>query len=1084
MRIGVNLLSLVPGGIGGLEFYVRRLIDVALRETEICFVLFANPSAAESFRQVAERVEIRVAERDIGTLALERMIVQATLDVWWCPWVDWRPLQPPVPAVVTIPDLQHENLPENFAATELKARQVSYFVAAHLAKRVITFSEFVRDDINRRYRLGVERIRAIPLGVGYDTDGSEPSASLIHEVKERFGSGFLYCPAAAWPHKGHETLFGALRALRSRGHTERLLLTGTRNENDSRLARAIRDSGLERDVDALGMVSHSMVRALYRGCGVVILPSRFEGFGMPVVEAFLEGAPVVCSEAGSLPEVARDAALLVAPGDEVALATAIERILDDRVLRATLVQRGRERAPEYSWKKTVRATIEVFGNATTGSVADSEIARALGPLLSQLREHALEVESLTEESRSGLEALRTVSAESESRLEALRKVTAESEARLEVIEKLTAGRRHSRPSELASVQIVRPAPPAEPNRDVRRMPTIGIVVPSLNQGPYLAEALESLFRQNYPRLEVVVMDGGSTDGSVDVIRRYADRLTHWQSEPDGGQSAAINDGVEHLSSEIIGWLNSDDLHWGRTLWTVADAWLDHPTAGLYIGNGLRLDAETGDFSPFCPRHVALNRRALAEGIDFILQPSTFFARTAWTEVGGLRSDLHYCMDWDIIQRVAARYPAVLIQDFLAASREHDETKTRGGSLSRVFEIARLAQERTGHPVTPGTVHYLLETLLDEIDPAQQDQLRHRIWSAFSENDQWFAREFGNADGFPEQGDTQDRVFLPIARRDRSTRRSPQESRTTPRISIVVPSFNQGEYLGAALESILSQDLPGLELFVLDGGSTDGTLAVIERYASDITRWVSKPDHGPAGAINEGFGWSSGEVLGWLGSDDLLAAEALVEVANAFAEDPDLDMVLGNAVYIDQDTRPFLADHGTHRTALYYGRIQPPERIPMYWSYVHAVPQPTVFFRRRLLERCGGLDESYEFIFDFELFARFAPIAKVRKIERTQAFYRIHHQSKSSDWNDFLVELYRFSRRRWPRFGTREFLSWWRDYLRYFARRRFAAGLRDSRIWPAMVPVALSTLTGIGNPERLCWPAGFWKPRLRPSRRRR
>src|SRR5207253_10244668 len=100
---------------------------------------------------------------------------------------------------------------------------------------------------------------------------------------------------------------------------------------------------------------------------------------------------------------------------------------------------------------------------------------------------------------------------------------------------------------------------------------------------------DSLFCQNYPSLEVVVMDGGSTDNSVDIIRAHAHRLKHWQSQKDGGQSAAINAGVQLCTGDLVAWLNSDDYYWRDCLWTVGRAFLQHPGYGLYIGNGFRHD---------------------------------------------------------------------------------------------------------------------------------------------------------------------------------------------------------------------------------------------------------------------------------------------------------------------------------------------------------------------------------------------------------------------------------------------------------------------------------------------------------------
>lgn len=602
-----------------------------------------------------------------------------------------------------------------------------------------------------------------------------------------------------------------------------------------------------------------------------------------------------------------------------------------------------------------------------------------------------------------------------------------------------------------------PAPPVPPR--------ISVVVPSFNQGRFLGQALESLFRQEYPALEVVVMDGGSTDETADVIRSYAERLTFWSSEPDGGQAAAINAGMGHCTGELVTWLNSDDFHLGDSLWRVARASVDHPGHGLYIGNGLRHDERSGATAPFCRRHLALSRRALAEGLDYVLQPAVFFLREAWDEAGGLRPELHYCLDWDLILRVAARRPAVLIDEFLAATREYESTKTASGGFERAHEILGVARAHTGRTVTPGGLYYLLETLLAETTDAAWGGIRHRAWAMMRELNDVFAREYGNADGFPERGDPQDSTHVPVARRG-ALRRPPAPAQRLPSISLVMPSFNQCDYIGEALESALAQDYPRLELIVMDGGSTDGSVGVIERHQERLAYWASERDRGPAHALNKGFARATGDVLGWLNTDDLLADGALAEVGAAFADDPELDMVVGNALYVDEAARPFLADHGTHRTALYYGELQPRERIPAYWEYVHAVPQPTVFFRRRLLERCGALDESYHFIFDFELFARFRACAKVRKLERLQACYRIHSRSKTTDWGRFLVELYRYSRPKWPARRSREFWPWWRSFVAAWLGRRHGGRPRGPRWFAAAAVVGLVAWAGVGNPERL------------------
>jgi glycosyltransferase involved in cell wall biosynthesis len=597
-------------------------------------------------------------------------------------------------------------------------------------------------------------------------------------------------------------------------------------------------------------------------------------------------------------------------------------------------------------------------------------------------------------------------------------------------------------------------------------PRLSVVVPSFNQGRFLGHALESIFQQGYPGLEVLVLDGGSTDESVDVIRSYESRLAFWRSRPDdGGQAAAINEGVRRSTGEVVAWLNSDDFYLEGALATVADAWRRFPGHALYIGNGVRYDEATGTTRIFCPRHLALDRRALVRGLDYVLQPAVFFSRAAWEEADGLDQGLRYCMDWDLILRIAQRREAVLINECLAASREHDLTKTSSGELPRAEEITRMIARHAGGEVTPGALFYLFETVLGITRRLGMVELQRPAHEGMLVLRKSLREDSGNADGFPEVGDPQDHVYLPLPAGTDAPGAGAAES--LPAISLITPSFNQAAFLPRTLDSVARQQYPRLEHLVYDGGSTDGSADILQARASQLAYWVSRPDRGPASAINEGLRRSTGEIVGWLASDDMLAEGALREVGRAFAEDPELDLVYANALYVDEHDGLYLADHGDYRTGLYYGQMQPRERIPAYWTYVHSVPQPTVFFRRRLLEKHGLLNEAHHFIFDFELFFRFSGSVKVRKIERTLAFYRVHANSKSNDFGPFLVELYRFSRPWWPPRGSPEHMPTLRSFLRAFMARQ--PGLRPGspRFYAAALAVAASAYLKIGNPEK--WP---------------
>jgi glycosyltransferase involved in cell wall biosynthesis len=598
------------------------------------------------------------------------------------------------------------------------------------------------------------------------------------------------------------------------------------------------------------------------------------------------------------------------------------------------------------------------------------------------------------------------------------------------------------------------------------MPKISVIVPSYNQGQFLEECLRSILDQDYEDIEVLVMDGGSTDNSLEIIEKYEERLDFWQSRPDGGQAAAVNAGVAKATGDLVYWLNSDDVLCPNALRTVARAFRVHPSFGLYIGNGFRLDERTGKRTPFISRSLALHRRALREGLDYILQPATFFWREAWNRVGGLNEKLNFCMDWDILIRIAETHGAVLINEFLASSREYDATKTSSGRMARIAEICKMAQAHTGRELTPGAAVYLFEALNQGLLRDFPAEIQEAVRSL-----DWRSREAlialaGNRDGFPCESDPQDVTYMPFAgRRSDACAAAGSVVAHLPRISVVMPSFNQAAYIGRALQSLIDQNYPQLELIVIDGGSRDGTVEIIHRLEEHITYWESERDRGPAHAINKGFAKASGEILGWLNSDDMLTEGALWEIARTFVDAPEINMVFGNALYVDEIDRPILMDHGSYRTSLYFGAMQPRERVPAFWTYVHSVPQPTVYFRRDLLNRAGQLSEKYKFIFDFELFFRFLPFAKTQKIDRLLAFYRIHSEAKTAGWQNFLVELYEFSRSWWPHRRDPAFQAVAGAYARSFLDRLKIAP--DRLIYRAVERgIVVGTEYRFFNPERL------------------
>lgn len=206
----------------------------------------------------------------------------------------------------------------------------------------------------------------------------------------------------------------------------------------------------------------------------------------------------------------------------------------------------------------------------------------------------------------------------------------------------------------------------------------------------------------------------------------------------------------------------------------------------------------------------------------------------------------------------------------------------------------------------------------------------------------------------------------------------------PSISIVTPSFGQGAFIERTLLSVFDQQYPRLEYFVQDGGSKDGTVEVLKKHQASLSGWVSEKDSGQSQAINLGLTKTSGEIMGWLNSDDLLLPGALHTVADYFNRHPDVDVVYGNRLLIDENDMEI-------------GRWIMPGHDNAVLSWVDYVPQETLFWRRRIWDKVGGqIDESFRFAMDWDLLVRFRDAgANFGHIPQFLGAFRIHEHQKTS-----------------------------------------------------------------------------------------
>lgn len=210
--------------------------------------------------------------------------------------------------------------------------------------------------------------------------------------------------------------------------------------------------------------------------------------------------------------------------------------------------------------------------------------------------------------------------------------------------------------------------------------------------------------------------------------------------------------------------------------------------------------------------------------------------------------------------------------------------------------------------------------------------------------------------------------------------------TLPRITVVTPSFNQGRFIERTIRSVVDQDYPDVEYLVVDGGSTDETVDVLRRYDDRIDHWVSEPDRGQAHAINKGLRRATGDVVGWLNSDDILLPGALRAVAELLAEGQPFDVVVGHCRF---DYLP------SGESVVLRGEYVDRDRLLRFWRG-YRMHQPAIWWRRSVTEAIGYLDEDLPLTMDFDYWVRMADHARFVNCDRVLAAATYHAEAKTGD----------------------------------------------------------------------------------------
>jgi glycosyltransferase involved in cell wall biosynthesis len=553
------------------------------------------------------------------------------------------------------------------------------------------------------------------------------------------------------------------------------------------------------------------------------------------------------------------------------------------------------------------------------------------------------------------------------------------------------------------------------------LPVFVIVTPAFQAAKFIDDTIASVVGQRGGmKVRYHVQDGGSTDGTIEILKAWEERLKEqnsfggahvqfsWESKKDAGMYDGISRGFEcaygnlderSASTSLMTWLNADDMLAANSLVTAWSFFAEHPEfhwitglCGLMNESGAVVSVMQ-EPPVFSQTHLAMGRHD-GRRFPFVQQEGCFWRMALWRTAGGLNRSLKLAGDWDLWRRFAALTPLMKLQTVLGLHRRHAAQKT---SIITGYhlEVDDLLQRDV-----PEVNNLRNFGFSGRYDPSAQR------WNAIEmpapdDGDQYGAPP---APGSPEAEFHEPPSSVPVstAALHWALPTTLPGGRPWPRISIVTPSFNQGRYIADTIESVIAQGYPNLEHIVIDGGSTDETINVLDRYRDKLAHVVSERDRGQSDALNKGFRLATGDVLCWLNSDDQFAPGALAAVAMAFATH-DVDMVSGICEIYENDQLAF-----RHTTSCADGPLPLNDLLDLDhgWNAGQFFYQPEVFFSRKLWVQSGAhVREDCHYSMDYELWCRFAVVgARLHVIGAPLARFRVHPEQKTADPAKFKAEL--------------------------------------------------------------------------------
>jgi glycosyltransferase involved in cell wall biosynthesis len=601
MRIGLEMRLVTLGGAGGIAQLLRGVLHSMFeRFPQDQFVFWSTVFNRGLLGDLPANVEAVTLPLDSYFHDVGAQCVDKKVDVLFRGY----PLEqlvdfPMARQVVEIPDIQHEYFPEFFDAECLRSRRAAFGRVLEGAGAIGTISEFARQSLLAQPKTRCRDIFLMCPALQVEHHQSQELTAAEQALIP--SSDYFLFPANLWKHKNHRRVLAAFEScLKKMDRPVSFLFTG----HPSGWEDYQKEYG-HLPIRHLGFVRPVLLRRLLENARALVFFSLYEGFGMPLLEAFDAGTPVLCSNTTSLPEVGGNAVLSCDPTDIHAMSSLMTRILNEPELCHDLARRSQERLRLYTWEQS----------------ADNLMA-------------------------------------------ACRRVDARAQA--------------------VSHEIFSCEPAA--------MPRVAIVTPSYNQGAFIRRTIESVLAQNYPNLDYVVADGGSKDDTLAILRSFGDRLK-WLSEPDRGQTHAINKGFAQVQGEIHAYLNSDDILLPGAIEKAVAYLLAHPECDLVYGKAQFIDENDQPLGDYPTAHYSFER-LMADCC--ISQPAAFWRKQIADNVGPFDESLHLAMDYDYWQRIDRAGGCLQhLPEYLAATRMHAGAKTLTQRTAVFAETIQVCKKNAG-----------------------------------------------------------------------------------------------------------------------------------------------------------------------------------------------------------------------------------------------------------------------------------------------------------------------------------------------------------------------------------------------------